>query len=224
MKCWGNNALGQLGDGTLIQRNTPVDVCATGATPPCTPGNSNILTGVAAAQAGGYSAVGNTCALMASNGGVKCWGDQGGFGMLGTGERYTNHTTPVDVCATGATAPCTPGNGNILTDVADLAMGGTTNCVVMDDGGAKCWGFDGYGAGALGDGRPLPGPISGHTTTPTDVCESDATPPCTPANGNVLTGGLAGDTGLWHTCVRTCHRAGRTLRRHTSRRAPGQRP
>ena len=203
VKCWGNNALGQLGDGTLTQRNTPVDVCATGATPPCTPGNSNILTGVAAAQAGGYSSVGHTCALMASNGGVKCWGDQNGFGILGTGERYTNHKTPADVCATGATAPCTPGNSNILTDVADLAIGGTTNCVVMDDGGAKCWGFDGYGTGALGDGRPLPGPISGHTTTPTDVCGSDATPPCTPANDNLLSGGLAGDTGLWHTCVRT---------------------
>src|SRR3990172_4910822 len=68
VKCWGENA-GQLGDGTTTQRTTPVDVCATGATPPCTSANGNLLSGAAAITAG----FDHTCAL-ATGGGVKCWG------------------------------------------------------------------------------------------------------------------------------------------------------
>jgi alpha-tubulin suppressor-like RCC1 family protein len=143
VKCWGLNAFGLLGDGTATDRTTPVDVCATGATPPCTPANGNVLTGVAALAAGGF----HTCAVT-TTGAVKCWGTNGG-GLLGDGTAITP-TTPVDVCATGATPPCTPGNGNVLTGVVAVAAGGDHTCVLTTAGGAQCWGDN--SSGQLGDG------------------------------------------------------------------------
>ena len=56
VKCWGENASGGVGDGSAVNRNTPVDV----------PGLS---AGVAALEVG----AGHSCALSAT-GGVECWG------------------------------------------------------------------------------------------------------------------------------------------------------
>jgi cysteine-rich repeat protein len=77
IKCWGNNAYGQLGDGTTTNRYTPTDV----------PG---LASGVAAISAGTW----HTCAVT-DTGGVKCWG-YNSFGRLGDGT-ITNRPNPVDV-------------------------------------------------------------------------------------------------------------------------------
>jgi hypothetical protein len=87
VKCWGFGSYGELGIGTTAGSNTPVDVCATGATPPCTPANNNILAGGAAIALGWL----HTCAL-ATGGGVKCWGDNSQGGQLGT---PTTETCPI---------------------------------------------------------------------------------------------------------------------------------
>ncbi len=77
VKCWGYNISGELGDGTMVDRYTPVGVSG--------------LTSSVSAIAVGYN---HTCALMTS-GGVKCWGNNN-YGQLGDGTT-TQRTAPVDV-------------------------------------------------------------------------------------------------------------------------------
>lgn len=83
-KCWGNNRLGQLGDGTNAERYAPTKV-------------SGLKKGAAAVSAGG----GHTCVLTV-DGGVKCWGDNR-FGQLGDGSNVSRNK-PVDVAGLGAGA------------------------------------------------------------------------------------------------------------------------
>jgi len=167
VKCWGNNSSGQLGDGTVLNRFSPVQV----------PG----LTGVVALSVGAL----HTCAVT-SAGGVKCWG-QNDLGQLGDGT-LTDRSTPVDVagltsgvvaveaglfhtCAVtaGGGAKCWGrnlngqlGDGTTVdrptpTDVSGLTSGVAAimasswhTCAVTTGGGAKCWGYNQYGQ--LGDG------------------------------------------------------------------------
>ncbi len=130
VKCWGQNFSGQLGNGTTTNSSTPVDV-------------TGLASGVAAVSAG----VGYTCAVT-TGGGAKCWGDNSG-GQLGNGTT-TGSTTPTDVCATGATPPCSESNGNTLTGVTGVSAGYQHACAVTTSGGVKCWGVN--DAGQLGTG------------------------------------------------------------------------
>jgi alpha-tubulin suppressor-like RCC1 family protein len=77
VKCWGRNDHGQLGDGTLEDRATPVDVVGLGR-------------GVNAIAVG----TGHTCAVVI-NGAMRCWG-LNDHGQVGDG-RTSNRTTPVGV-------------------------------------------------------------------------------------------------------------------------------
>jgi alpha-tubulin suppressor-like RCC1 family protein len=80
--CWGDNQFGQLGDGTMTNRGTPVAV-------------SGLSSGVAAIALGR----GHTCALT-PDGGVVCWGDNAS-GQLGNGT-MTNPWTPTPVSGLGS--------------------------------------------------------------------------------------------------------------------------
>ncbi len=122
--CWGANENGQLGDGTTLDRTSPVDVEGLGS-------------GVAAITAGAL----HTCALT-TQGGVKCWGHIL-IGPLTADERergtgtVTDSPTPVDVEGLGS-------------GVVAVSAGTLHTCVVTKDGGVKCWGYN--REGQLGNG------------------------------------------------------------------------
>jgi alpha-tubulin suppressor-like RCC1 family protein len=181
VKCWGQNAYGQLGDGTNMERDVPVDV-------------SGLTSGVTAIAAGQY----HSCAVT-SAGGAKCWGNNGS-GQVGDGTRFNTRSVPVDVVGLSGTArlaagfshtcaltstggvKCwgdnsagqvgdgtadvrlTPvGVSGLASGVAAIALGGSHSCAVTNAGGAKCWGSNVNGE--LGDGsttdRHTPVDVSG---------------------------------------------------------------
>jgi len=112
VKCWGGNVFGMLGDGTITERWTPVDVVG-------------LSSGVAAISTGGA----HTCALTTA-GGVKCWGGNV-FGMLGDGT-ITDRWTPVNCSglSSGVAAISTGG-----THTCALTTAGGVKCWGRNDHG-----------------------------------------------------------------------------------------
>jgi len=139
VKCWGDNIVGELGNGTFNPSDptgiaTPVDV-------------TGLTSGVAQISAGGF----HTCALTAAEG-VKCWG-WNSYGQLGLGAFTEFSATPVDV-------------ETLAGGVQQISSGQVHTCAVTNEGIAKCWGRN--FAGQLGDGEstnsPTPVDVSGLTS------------------------------------------------------------
>jgi alpha-tubulin suppressor-like RCC1 family protein len=128
VKCWGNNSwAGQLGDGTTIDRLTPVAVVGLGSR-------------VSAISAGGYY----TCAVT-SAGAARCWGSNTD-GQLGDGTDI-DRMTPVDVSGLASGVSAISAASNDTADDVDHT------CALMNDGAVKCWGYN--GSGQLGDGTTI---------------------------------------------------------------------
>lgn len=173
VQCWGNNAQGQLGNGTNENSSIPVPV-------------TGLTGGIIAIAAGDF----NSCALT-SGGGVKCWGD-GSSGELGNGTT-TSSAVPVDVsglssgvtaitnslgqnsvCALvgggvrcwGDTGLYSPGGSAVSqsplplaitgleSGVAAISVGTDHACALTASGGVKCWGNGSNGE--LGNGNTGP--------------------------------------------------------------------
>lgn len=128
--CWGRNDHGQVGDGTLADKNLPVGV-------------GGLSSGVAAISAGGSHA----CAVSAT-GTVRCWG-RNNFGQIGDGTT-TDRYVPTQVSGLPSAA-------------SGVSAGAGHTCALLTDGGVLCWGYNGFGQ--LGDGtttsRNAPVPVSG---------------------------------------------------------------
>jgi len=112
-----------------------------------------------------------TCAIL-DNGDLKCWGDNQ-FGQLGDGSNTNTNapsSTAIDL-GTGRTAVA-------------LSTGYYHTCAILDNGEAKCWGYD--NDGQLGDGG---------TNTNTNAPSSTAI--------DLGTGrtAVAVSAGSLHTCV-----------------------
>ena len=123
VRCWGNNAYGQLGYG-----NTN-DVGTTPTTTPNTAGPVDLGQKAIAISAGGN----HTCALLADQS-VDCWGS-GDFGELGYGNTANvgdilsdtpNPLVPIDLGGQKATA---------------VSSGDDDTCVILVGGSVKCWGW-----------------------------------------------------------------------------------
>lgn len=181
--CWGNNGLGQLGNGTGVDSLAPVAV-----------------SGVTNAMQLGVTAY--TSCVVRSGGSASCWGDNGN-GKLGDGTT-TLRLAPVSLAALGGitivevvpgpshtcarsstgqvycwgdnsngqlgdgttTGPrLTPGPVAGMSDAADLVLGDGFTCVRRVSGQVWCWGQNIYGE--LGSGatttipRPMPGAVVG---------------------------------------------------------------
>lgn len=163
VKCWGANEGGQLGDGTTVNRNVPVDVavgtsvqavaasgggtCAllSGGQVKCwgdyktnSPAAVNLDSQAAVAIAGGGA---HMCALTAA-GGVKCWGDNT-HGILGDGT-LTDRLTPAPVL--GLAGP-----------VQAVTLAHDHTCALAHAADAaqpivQCWGNNGYGQLGVNNG------------------------------------------------------------------------
>jgi alpha-tubulin suppressor-like RCC1 family protein len=134
--CWGNNAFGQLGDGTQTSSAAAKAV-------------SGLSTGVLSVAVGATFACALTSAPADAGGGgaVSCWGDNTA-GQLGNGS---------------ATATLVPGPVQGLSGgVMAVALGPYSACALLADGTVRCWGSNTYGQ--LGDGthttRLMPTPVA----------------------------------------------------------------
>lgn len=122
---WGRNDSGQLGDGTNIQRNTPIQVLGVGG--------SGFLNNIESIEAGRT----HTLALNSKKF-VFAWG-RNDNGQLGDGTN-TNKNTPTQVLAVG-------GSG-FLNNIVSLAA--SDHCLALtSDGLVIAWGRN--NAGQLGD-------------------------------------------------------------------------
>jgi alpha-tubulin suppressor-like RCC1 family protein len=113
VKCWGANFSGNLGDGSIIQRDSPVDV-------------SGVLgTDLQTSDFGMELSINNTCLVLKDNV-LKCWGANH-RGSLGTGNT-TRYRVPTTVL--------TP------SGVKQVSAGSSHTCAVLVDASVTCWGAD----------------------------------------------------------------------------------
>jgi alpha-tubulin suppressor-like RCC1 family protein len=171
---WGGNDSGQLGNGTTAGSDTPVRVCATGQTAPCT----SFLSGISSL---GPGLLDNSLAV-GPGGSVFAWGNNF-FGQLGDGTT-TDRLTPVQTCAVGASAPCS----SFLTGITAVAGGSFSHSVAIGAGGAA-FGWGSNGSGQLGDGSTTA------RSTPVRVCAAGQTAPCS----SFLTGATGISAGTFHS-------------------------
>jgi alpha-tubulin suppressor-like RCC1 family protein len=119
--CWGDNAAGQIGDGTTADRLAPTRV-------------SSLINVQRVASAGNH-----TCALVSSTTIVNeldeyCWGDNT-YGQLGLGTNGGTHNSPTLVRSGG---------------VRDIAAHNNHTCDVLN-GSIYCWGRNDWGQLGLGN-------------------------------------------------------------------------
>lgn len=194
VRCWGTNNFGQIGDGTIESRPTPVIVQ-----------DVNQVTTVTVGAT-------HTCALL-STGRIKCWGNNGN-GQLGDGTTddslsavdVDGITNAIDVAAgdshtcaviAGGGVRCwgmnddgqlgdgtnserhspTPVSG--ISNATQIAVGQAHSCAILSSGLVNCWGAN--DSGQLGDS----------TTNPRNV----------PAGVSSLSGVGAVTSGRNHVCA-----------------------
>ncbi|MEI7912268.1 MAG: hypothetical protein WCK77_21765 [Verrucomicrobiota bacterium] len=128
---WGNNAQGQLGDGTTTERTLPVAVVG-------------LPNGLAIMD---ISCGANSLAVD-SNGQLWAWGDNS-VGEVGDGT-HVNRASPVHIALmrSGGVAVALP-------PIASVACGGSFNLALSQAGVVYAWGTGGAEGGLLGSGEAL---------------------------------------------------------------------
>jgi len=116
VSCWGNNAEGQLGDGTQNDRLTPTQTSSLG------------VGRTAAAISAGTD---HTCAML-DNSSVSCWG-KNTFGQLGDGTQ-NDRLTPTQTSSLGV------GRTAVIISARYYHT-----CAILDNESVNCWGNNGEG-------------------------------------------------------------------------------
>jgi alpha-tubulin suppressor-like RCC1 family protein len=202
--CWGSNQYGQLGDGTMEDKDSPSEVTA-------------LSTGVVSVAAGSS----HTCAV-GNEGDVRCWG-QGAYGKLGNGSD-TSSLLPVPVtglddvsalalgqdhsCAfiassldifcwgyneygqlgnNGTEDSSVPVSVQLAPGPSWIAAGFHHTCAVLNDQ-IGCWGHNEYGC--LGDGTSV------DRLRPAQVQDISLMDPLTVTAGYSFTCALFTDVGV----------------------------
>ena len=139
VRCWGDDASGQIGNDTVTEGHTAVPMDVVG------------LPAEALAVSLGFL---HTCALLAG-GEVMCWGENG-RGQLGNGTG-TGGSTPVAVTLTAAAST------KASPSASNLSSGENHSCVLLVDGRVDCWGAGDSGqlGNGAGDDQPLPVDVTG---------------------------------------------------------------
>ncbi|WP_295392505.1 CARDB domain-containing protein [uncultured Thiodictyon sp.] len=119
---WGDNLYGQLGDGTISSRGTPVQTQVWNGV------SYAPLTGVAAIAGGAEHSL-----ALKSDGSLWVWG-KNWRGQIGDGTQLTDRRSPVQ----------------IMTGVAAMAAGAAHSLALKTDGSLWAWGDN--SSGQLGDG------------------------------------------------------------------------
>ncbi|MBN8459853.1 MAG: cadherin-like beta sandwich domain-containing protein [Verrucomicrobia bacterium] len=124
---WGANDKGQLGDGTMVDRQKPVQVNRSGALA------GKVVTAVSTSRNSQH------CLALCADGTLVAWGDNA-HGQLGDGTGVSS-PLPVRVNQAGVLA------GKTITTIA---AGRSHSAVLCGDGTVVTWGYNLYGN--LGDG------------------------------------------------------------------------
>ncbi|HWB69799.1 MAG TPA: hypothetical protein VG518_07460, partial [Solirubrobacterales bacterium] len=120
VRCWGNNAFGQLGYGNTESIGDDESPATAG---PVDLGGHRAI----AVSVGGV----HSCALL-DDGSVRCWG-YNAYGQLG----YANTENVGDNETPGSVGPVNLGAGRRATAIS---AGGMHTCALLDNGNVKCWG------------------------------------------------------------------------------------
>ncbi|MHB1860271.1 MAG: DNRLRE domain-containing protein, partial [Solirubrobacteraceae bacterium] len=146
VECWGNNSVGQLGDGTTTGSDTPVPVSGISK-----------ATAIAAGRTG-------SCAVI-SGGSVECWGENGdppagaqlASPLLGEAvEAVEARPSPTTLSPSVAVKPGTVTDSHTPEPVSGIenatavTVGIQFECALLSTGHIDCWGDN--ESGQLGDG------------------------------------------------------------------------
>ncbi len=113
LKCWGRNNVGQLGDGTFIDKSKPTTVL-----------------GITTAK--DVAVMDNTTCVLLSDKSVKCWGDYT-HGKLGIGTTTANVNNPSTAAITIASS----------ANMSSLFGGHSHMCALNSaNGDVRCWGYN----------------------------------------------------------------------------------
>jgi alpha-tubulin suppressor-like RCC1 family protein len=184
IKCWGDNASGQLGIGTTANRGDA----------PGEMGDALPTVDLGGAMTASALTAGNlhTCALL-DDITIKCWGS-GAYGQIGIGSTTTRGDQAGEM---GANLPAV--NLGTGQSPAAVTAGDRQTCALLQSNTVKCWGDNGSGQLGLGNtnGRGETGDAMGDTLPTVDLGTGHTVAAVTGGNDHFCAVLTTGEVKCW---------------------------